>query len=860
MKRDLLSRLRLVRTLALFAACAAAACTDHDEAIDGGGRSLTVRAVCGDMLPEVVGTRAQAEPKTEEEKQIRQLHLFIFDRDGRPLEGKTGTIRSYQYIENSVLEIPDGEFDATDARVVVIANVDKYKFTADPDAKQEGDPVLDPQYTTLEGLRRWVYVPKELREHITQLPLYGMPMASRVETVDLTGQSNRRTVEVKMEALMARVDIVVRIDADQTSRDLKRPDLNIVQWDVHNMLAAVPFDQPAERSDTTLGKRLHRRVVQDESGKHIHHGDGELTFRFYTYENIQQPAAGPDPYPDNIEEEDKQRWKPNLVRRDHKWENEEIVHATALTFTGDYITHQGLNYRAKFTIYIGDNAIDNFEVRRNHRYKYNVTIHGLDYVRNSDDQRYTFDGRIDVQSDNAVYVSIVNERKLDAHYAVLPMDLFFLKAVEGSEVDVSLVNPDMRYEDGTVAPWARLAHVSGADMAAQGYKAGTGAEKFFYEGLLDDLSARAGGGRSCTIRCERNASGEFDRDRIYFYIDENLTDADRLLEVDIVYRSPDGSSRRRRLEIEQKHLLPVAGLYVENAGGSREQWYYKNFFIEYYEEYRDHQDPLELHNDPSSIYPGLEWGLSGFDLGTDRSLVRFNNADGGRARPGRAYYYYANAYANTYLNGATKTEEIVERMKSEDAAKYGMENCPNYSVPPSAAHYCYMKNKRASAGSLGSVHKSSRIADMTDSFWYLPGISGLESLLMEYHTLFPQFQQDHYWSAAAGKFSYGITAYENPFYARATKVSDTPTAADRSDRYVPNGTDDNAWYPGGGKAQRTEVLRIRAAYGNRSASQTGTAVTGTQSETHAREVALQNMPSLPSAEYGLYENGVFSIR
>lgn len=688
-----------------------------------------------------------------------------------------------------------------------------------------------------------------------------MPMASRVETVDLTGRSNRRTVEVKMEALMARVDIVVRIDADQTSRDLKRPDLNIVQWGVHNMLAAVPFDQPAERSDTTLGKRLHRRVVKDESGRHIRHGDGELTFRFYTYENIQQPSAGPDPYPANIEEEeDKQRWKPNLVRRDHKWENEETVHATALTFTGDYITHQGLNYRAKFTIYIGDNAIDNFEVRRNHRYKYNVTIHGLDYVRNSNDQRYTFDGRIDVQSDNAVYVSIVNERKLDAHYAVLPMDLFFLKAAEGSEVDVSLVNPDMRYADGSVAPWARLAHIPSAAMAAQGYKAGTGAEEFFYEGLLDDLSAREGGGRSCTIRCTRNASGEFDRDRVYFYIDENLTDADRMLEVDIVYRAPDGSSRRRRLEIEQKHLLPVAGLYVRNAGDSDEQWYYKNFFIEYYEEYRDHQDPLELHNDPSSIYPGLEWGLSGIDLGKRGIGLSIRNADEGRARPGWGSYYSADTYANTYLNGATKTEEIVERMKGEDTAKYGLENCPNYSVPPSAAHYCYMKNKRASAGALGTVHKSARIAGMTDSFWYMPGISGLESLLMEYYTLFPQFQQYHYWSAAAGKFSYLGSDYENPFYARATKVSDTPTAATRSARYVPNGTDGDAWYPAGGKAQRTEVLRIRAAYGNRSASQTGTAVSGTQSEAHAREVALQNTPALPSAEYGLYENGLFTVR
>lgn len=115
--------------------------------------------------------------------------------------------------------------------------------------------------------------------------------------------------------------------------------------------------------------------------------------------------------------------------------------------------------------------------------------------------------------------------------------------------------------------------------------------------------------------------------------------------------------------------------------------------------------------------------------------------------------------------------------------------------PRSAAEYCYNKNKRNDDGSISNAK------------WFLPGIRQLESILTTYYSQYPEFQQNFYWSSAAGKLKWGLLYYEDSEYARATKARADGTYISSAENDIYTGEDGD-----GGKAPRTGTyLRIRAA-------------------------------------------------
>ena len=159
------------------------------------------------------------------------------------------------------------------------------------------------------------------------------------------------------------------------------------------MPTTVPYTMPDINNNeaTDVSGKIEKEVkVTLENpiviNKNTHDQD---VFTYYTYENIQYPdkeAKRPDgspayqdgklTFPQGVAEKDKQRWKPTIAQKDR---------ASAMVLRGSYITHQGLTYEAEFKVFMGQNTIDDFTVKRNHKYVNNITIHGLDYVRNSDD-------------------------------------------------------------------------------------------------------------------------------------------------------------------------------------------------------------------------------------------------------------------------------------------------------------------------------------------------------------------------------------------------------------------------------------------------------------------------------------------
>ncbi len=787
---------------------------------------VTLTAICDKMLPQTTLTRAdELTPKDTEEKKIKTLHLFFFDSQGQFLQpNNNNTTGAYYRIEveegqQASLTIPEdafvGQNALTNVQVYSVANIYGHQFRTqwteggDIVKGDKDDPDKEIIITRLSDLQNWLYRPTP-REDISKLPEPGMPMVGLTTGVDLS-QKNQ-TIQIKMQALMARVDITVRLDANQTNHDRSLPKLQMIEYGVRNMPYFVPFTPPAVNADGTPDETTEipeyegdesqnpniarERTVKYE-GRILHDQQATETFRYYTYENVQKPTKEPQ-YPTGVDPNDEsvtQRWKRTIADKN----------ASAVVLKGIYTTHQGLTYTADFNIYMGSNTYNNFEVRRNRCYKNNITICGLDYVRNSDEEKYTFDGRVNVITDNPIYISIVNERKLDAHWNIVPMDLYFLRREAGitdleSYVDVSLEDP----VTGEAPDWIRMEMIDSKTMQEgkkeegfiQGgnFAAGTGAREYFYTNLVTETLKD-----NTKIRVSGPDHGS--RSRIYFYVDENASVRDRSATVYITYNNKENDKRERTLELDQRGLLRVQG--IKNN---------KNIdcYIEYYEEYIDHRDPLDNHEQDNVYYKGLPWAREGAWLATN-AVIGQSNLSGN---------WHPFSPCEVYNNGQEMTKHIFKNLQNRITPINVMKTYPD-DIPPSALHYCRAKNRRNPDGTY-------------EENWYMPGISELEQAIEIYFSTFEEFQQNYYWSSATAKDpnTTGILGIptlqenENPEYARATMYCPPERIpSDQTNPWIQSGSKGPSHnYTGGGneikggnhgeyysgRAPKTTVFRVRA--------------------------------------------------
>ena len=592
-----------------------------------------------------------------------------------------------------------------------------------------------------------------------------------------------------------------------------------------NMPTTVPCTMPdtvAQKSTPVLGEgELEKEIkVTLENpiviNKNTHDQD---VFTYYTYENIQYPdkgairADGTHAYNDDgvltfpagvTTAKEKQRWKPTIAYKDR---------ASAMVLRGSYVTHQGLTYEAEFKVFMGQNTIDDFKVKRNHKYVNNITIHGLDYVRNSDDNTYTFDGRVNVKTDNPVYLAIVNERKVDAHASVRPMDVWFLlrENADGTlnenvdwESEVELTIEDAN----TSAKWIRMEVIPREEMRIlennkEKFIAGRGARDYFTTDLISKLDMENGMSETnhqCGWHVTIDGKRDKSRSRVYFYIDENVTPnaqgeiLDRIAKVKIVYRKRESENgpildeRERILEIEQRGLKKIT--YSHPSGGTIDDTY-----MEYYEEYLEHYDPLDQHTMPGELYKGMPWGIEGKNY-HQSGWSRLINSD------------------EVYDDGLQATQFVIyTRGTNPDSEYIPMSTVKLYNDnPPSTAfHYCYGKNKRNADGSVPSP-KNNSYQNIDNGGWYLPGIRELERALTEHYLIFPDFKGNFYWSASAAK-NVVLNSYGARNRARATKIIINGTDVDYAESGSEN-RDDDYTGPDGikGRAERKEYFRVRAFY------------------------------------------------
>ena len=738
------------------------------------------------MLPQTVTSRV-SDPKTEAEKEIRSLHIFFFGPDKKFLTGKylegypqSGVQGGYCTPSQgaTILKIDrsEGAFDNVDAAskatIVAIANVEETTFPLNETTRRPSN------INTLDDLLNFVYKPNN--GVALGLPTDGMPMLGiKYEQNLVTNATNALTID--MQALMARIDVNVQIDSEHGSTG-GLPRMQLVEWTAKNLPLQVPLIQPSK----TLALGDNKRTITTKSTQQITNRTGEISLSFYMFENIQE-KTGEYNYPDSVEVDERQRYKPLIA---------DTENATCIELHTFYTTYNNYLYDATYTLYLGANHTDDFKVYRNRQYKNNVTVKGITKVGNNPDH-ITLDARVNITTDNPFFISILRERNHDAHFCVTPMDVYMFQdndETDNVKMEVSISEPD----DHT---WIRMEKVTAAQMLAgeapnekcialgkeNPYHAGNGKRRYFTTSLMSELVDN----HTITLYTSR--------DRIYFYIDENLTLEDRFANIHFKYTGPDGTTKERDMQISQTHLLPVTieEYYdPELLDGGVVPWLGKGakrtvtIYMEVVEEYLEHYDPLNEFNENIQKYNGLPWGGRGKYIGNEEGLIfkkyklktdvmslqwEYNNK-----------WYDTHAefeVSQNWYQGLLVTNRIIQDL--------GHSEMNLNEQPESAAEYCYNRNKRDDKGNVLDPSKK----------WFLPGIRQMEKSLTKYYNQFSEFQNNFYWSSSASE-AVGETSGQSPDYARSTKI-------DPNGNYIESGGQ-KPEYPSSGRASRDVKLRIRA--------------------------------------------------
>lgn len=723
--------------------------------------------------------------KTPEEQEIKSLQVFIFDQYGNYLEASEQ--HRYQGYRNlpegkTVLNIDrNGWLDenaAMHATIVAVANLETYALGESSDAETPPSKIK-----TLSDLENFIYLPTKDRL-VTSLPDEGMPMYGIVRDVDLTSGNTSQSIDIPLKALMSRIDIRMSINSQHTDIDGRLPSLTITNYEVLNAPAGAAFTEMPQEETNILDEGSPRYVGEKNYSRQteintIYNHDGEFDMTFYVFENLQDRAVDNYSYPDSVDtDEERQRYKPELA---------DTASSLAVRFTGNYITYNGASYKATYTLYLGGNCTDDFKVMRNKQYINNITIEGIVNVGNNPDH-ITFDARVDITESNPYFISMLKDRTMDSHFNVVPIDFYLFESGAFSDgeqtIDIEIVDPD-------VNDWLRMELVPSENMSAgtvadsdeqiatrEPWHAGNGKRKYFYTDLVTDI-----------LKNNTAYTGLGHRDRVYLYVDENLdvwhlgTQEERTRKATLLITYKEGGQVEgtRTITVEQAKLLEV----TFHPSEAESDFSGKSIYIEAYEEYRDHGDPLDEHA-TDLVYNGLPWEEYG--NGQNKGAWITNSSG-------------IECSSNFYW-GHEFTEMIVEN--AEDNM---LRNITLNDKTVTAAGYCYNKNKRNHDGTI-SNHK-----------WYLPGIRELERILEDYYIEYKEFQQNYYWSSAAGEnngnndfwdIGTALLYNQNRRKARATKAY---IKSDNTFGYWKSGT---SWtYTGengqGGYADRTTVLRIRAA-------------------------------------------------
>ena len=742
--------------------------------------------------------------KASGEADINELTMFIFTEDGdivgRPvnIEGSNPTFlvdtqAKYIWNPNGGQRIPitNGDANLHECDIYMVANA----------------------WETLKDKVNTIFTLDDLMEVSLpvagiDIPEGGFPMIGKQAdgiTFDLAknklnGASDGNTLAtITMKKLYAKVNFRFRLIADQV---VATPTFTLTDWQVCNIPGTVAFGEPAAGETTANSAYIAASQASniltsgDRTIDHTVSGSDAFEFAFYMPEHYLY-ADKTVTYPTGMPEENRQRYKPLMCSNSLK--------PTYVKVRGSYKDHQGNAKEVTYYVYLGQDAVSDFCVKRNQLLNNIVTIKGTtdsnpyyedgnlvypdDYDPSGDN--ISIDHRVEIGSEGFV-ISLEREAVLDSHFEVRPMDVV---VSDGAKIVVTIENASdpannwMRFE----ASGDSDAHITGE---------GKGVRKYFTTDLISNTLAA-----NTTMTITEDT-------RLLLYFDENTNVYDSYLDTDeanplpkwrdiklkVDYYAPGNTSitptKQNVYTFRQWHLWRI-----------RDKSNTRYYDIEHEEEYLYNYASDDNYGKTTD---GMEWGLNGItfsgnmgdDLKTESVILPtegssyqeiidyiINNISPyydfylprEAADISSALVNNENAYAGRRFTSAMIDYAQIDDLKRELDAD-----------PASAIEYCYNKNKKSSEG----------VADKQD--WYLPAIDEIEEIMVGGYGEFDVFQNKMYWSCqpaylqnylhydtTSGSTDYGGKYFnENSSYARATNA----VAVNDDFTYAGSGVINNGFY------------------------------------------------------------------
>ena len=637
------------------------------------------------------------------------------------------------------------------------------------------------------------------------IPESGFPMIGKQAddiTFDLAenklnGASDGNTLAtITMKKLYAKVNFRFRLIADQV---VATPTFTLTDWQVCNIPGTVAFGEPAAGETTANSAYIAASQASniltsgDRTIDHTVSGSDAFEFAFYMPEHYLY-ADKTVTYPTGMPEENRQRYKPLMCSNSLK--------PTYVKVRGSYKDHQGNAKEVTYYVYLGQDAVSDFCVKRNQLLNNIVTIKGTtdsnpyyedgnlvypdDYDPSGDN--VSIDHRVEIGSEGFV-ISLEREAVLDSHFEVRPMDIV---VSDGAKIVVTIENASdpannwMRFE----ASGDSDAHITGE---------GKGVRKYFTTDLISNTLAE-----NTTMTIKEDT-------RLWLYFDENTNVYDSYLDTDEANPLP----KWRDIKLKVDYYAPgnTSSTPTKQNVYTFRQWHLwrirdksntRYYDIEHEEEYLYNYASDDNYGKTTD---GMAWGLNGLQLSdTDVAFVVDSKSDSDRIREwltgnaGAENYKYdfyitesesnskdysdkdndGNTDEKFYhpYNGLEFTKKIMNKAigtNNSNGQPYAVADRMLNDDAESAVEYCYNKNKRNSTD--GKVP--------SDFQWYLPATDEIEHIVSGGFGEFYVFQNKFYWSSQPAytlkkwtgtlwviiTLTYnGELNIDNLYYARASKV------------------------------------------------------------------------------------------
>ena len=610
---------------------------------------------------------------------------------------------------------------------------------------------------------------------------------------NFTSEEELQMLTIPMKAMYAKINFSIIVDPKQTVEGNYPPQFTITGYSINNVPNRVDFYKGGDSDNSVINDPIPGKPIVGNTSSSSE--QQKIEFSFYLPERLLTPQYDITNYPypfvtigENNErviraEDEKylQRYKGKLLGAGQLGTNVEII--------GTYRDHQNHSYNITYTIHLGENANDDFNILRNKEYNNNITIAGIEASstgkedgEDGENGKVFIDHRVDIEHTQPAIITLHREVLLDSHFEIRP-----LRIKKNPSDEEALINSGAEYirvevlEPGTTK-WMRIERSGGvgtsnANMTNNNGESiyinednagpSKGKRRYFTYNLVNGLATdgitqdTSNGSlvNSTSVEVPLNEGDQC----VWIYVDEvdpsldtdpnkanTIGDGVRSGQIKVTYLDSN------KEDLQNSNYPPV--VYTINQ---RKLFEVTNssrtYHIEYHEEYLHNYDSDDNYG--QTQYGGMKWGLMGEQLSYDNDALYFTignwgaisdiadgiiNAIKGFAGVQPKYDYYIPKHDTGVPNDTKKrayrgyvfSQEIIQEInylygkdrEQEDLTK-DIDILSLSQQPNSAIEYCFNKNKRNADGHVVWESQGGSY-DQSQLNWYLPAIDEIEDIVM----------------------------------------------------------------------------------------------------------------------------------